>query len=363
MKNFVPLPYRRVAVRNKVDFPLTESALREHLLGHDAYRRTEFVVLHRGSECAVARIEKANDDASTSFIPAPPEAGARSARQGHGQALFSPITRVEFLAPPGECHWADDASVDVGNPSQLAAKARALGLTRDHTLIVHGKYEHVNFIVHPEPIVVRVVDVIPPEPAKLWTMVNQVLTIAEDLPPIELRYEPIDLIALARAQPASEYLFPCQASGIEVGAPTAERCFSIHFLDTRPAPRDWTMIGCERCMQMHRNFYNAEPEVQVDFCPRTQLARAGWLDGSFVGSKQPTSNPTPSGAGRTGNQPTLTLTKCCLFEFDNEYDGDIAIVPWGGNLRHVEAALRYLVKPVQLIYQQRESELADAGDC
>ena len=88
MKNFVPLPYRRVAVRNNVDFPLTEAALREHLLGRDVYRRTEFVVLRRGTQCAVAGITKANDPSASS-----------------GQALFSPITHVEFLAPPGECHW------------------------------------------------------------------------------------------------------------------------------------------------------------------------------------------------------------------------------------------------------------------
>ena len=297
MKNFVPLPYRRVAVRNNVDFPLTEAALREQLLGRDAYRRTEFVVLRRGMECAVAGITKANDD-----------------------DLFSPISHVEFLARPGECHWADDDNVDVGNPTQLAAKARALGLTSADTLVVHGKYQHVNFIVHPEPLVIRVVDVIPPEPAKLWTMVNQVLSMAEDLPPIELRYEPIDLLALARANPAAEYLFPCQASGIEVGAP-------VQFLDTRPQPRNWTMIGCERCMQMHRHFYHAEPERQVDFCPRTHLA-------------------AQASSG-------LTLSKCCLFESENAYAEDSAIVPWGGNLRHVEAALRYLAARAEGLTMQQ----------
>jgi hypothetical protein len=318
MKNFVPLPYRQVAVRNRVDFPLTEAALRENLLGRDAYRRTEFVVLRRDGECAVARITKARPD-----------------------DLFSPITAVELFAPPQQCHWADDATVDVGNPSQLGAKARALGVRCDETLIVHGKYEHVNFIDQPDPIVIRVVDVIPPEPAKLWTMVNQVLTMAEDLPPIELRYEPIDLIALARDHPATEYLFPCQASGIDVGAP-------IHFLDTRPVESDWTMIGCERCMQMHRNFYAHAPKTQVDFCPRTHLALS-------VGSGVVSTLPTHNGGRSRVNAPapttsSLTLTKCCLFEFDNELDGDVAIVPWGGNLRHVEQALKYLVSRADAIH-------------
>jgi hypothetical protein len=309
MKNFVPRPYRQVAVRNNVDFPLTERGLRDSLLGRDAYRRTEYIVLRSPGECAVAHITKARPE-----------------------DLFSPITTVEFLAPPSECQWTDDATVDPGNPSALAAKARALGVSASETLIVHGKYEHVNFIFHPEPVVIHVVDVIPPEPAKLWTMVNQVLSIAEDLSPIELRYEPIDLIELAQAHPAAEYLFPCQASGIEVGAP-------IRFLDTRPARHDWTMIGCERCMQMHRNFYASEPAVQVDFCPRTQLASREY-------------------AG-------LTLTKCCLFELDNSLEGDIAFVPWGGNLRHVERALRYLVARSEGADEPRplEMELVREGGC
>ncbi len=299
MQNFVPLPYRRVAVR-RADFPLTERALTENLLGREAYRRTEFIVLRRDGECAVARITRA-----------------------HADDLFSPITCAEFFAPPSECHWVDDATTDVGNPSVLAAKARALGVTRDETLIVHGKYEHVNFIYRPEPIVIRVVDVVPPEPAKLWTMAQQVLTVSEELPAIELRLEPIDLIALARANPASEYLFPCQASGIDVGAP-------IHFLDTRPAWREWTMIGCERCAQFHRHFYGCEPK-QVSFCPRE------WINKDAAGVQL-----LPQ---QQGMQP-LTLLKCCLLETHIETEGNIAVVPWGGNMRHVEQALTYLASRV-----------------
>ncbi|MDE3089338.1 MAG: hypothetical protein KGJ80_08125 [Chloroflexota bacterium] len=282
MKNFVPLPYRQVAVR-QAGFDLTERALKENLLGREAYRRTEFIVLRREGKCAIARIEKASPD-----------------------ELFSPITSVQLFAAPEECRWIDDASIDVGLPTQLALKARALGLSRDQTLIVHGKYEHVNFIHHPDPIIIRVVDVVPPEPAKLLTMANQVLEFAEGLPAIELRFEPIDLTALARAHPAPAYLFPCQASGIEVGAP-------IYFLDTRPRWQEWTMIGCERCAQLHRHFYDREPE-QVDYCPSRRT--------------------TPDGI--------LTLTKCCLLETEIETEGNRAVVPWGANLGHVQAALTYL---------------------
>lgn len=282
MKNFVPLPYRRVAVR-EADFPLTQDGLRENLLGREAYRRTEFIVLRHEGKCAIARIERANAD-----------------------DLFSPITFVELFAPSEECVWVDDATIDTGNPSELARSARERGITNAQVLIVHGKYEHVNFILHPEPIVIRVVDVVPPEPAKLWTMAQQVLAFADDFPAIDLRYEPIDLIELAKEHPASAYLFPCQASNIEVGAP-------IYFLDTRPTLRDWTMIGCERSLQFHRHFYNREP-IQVDFCPRR----------------------------RTNGDEDLILTKCCLLETTIECEGNRAVVPWGANMRHVEQALRYL---------------------
>lgn len=311
MKNFVPLPYRRVAVR-EVNFLLTERALQENLLGREAYRRTEFIVLRRKGECAIARIEKENLD-----------------------DLFSAITSVELFAPPQECLWRDDADVDVGNPSQLAAKARAAGVGRNRTLIVHGKYEHVNFIYHPDPIVIRVVDVVPPEPAKLWTMAHQVLAFAEDLPAVELRLEPIDLVAMARAHPAESYLFPCQASGIDVGAP-------IYFLDTRPNWHAWTMIGCERCMQLHRHFYNREP-VQVDYCPRNLTSAES--------------------AAATAEGQELILTKCCLLETTIECEGNRAVVPWGANLRHVEEALRYLISQGMTETPVPAADLSQSGDC
>lgn len=284
MKNFVPLPYRRVAVR-EADFPLTARGLEDNLLGREAYRRTEFIVLRRRGDCAIARVEKES-----------------------AEELFSAITSVELFAGPEECCWTDDPGVDVGNPSQLAAKARAMGFGRERTVIVHGKYEHVNFIYHPDPIVIQVVDVVPPEPAKLWTMAQQVLSFSEDLPAVELQLAPIDLVGLARQHPAPAYLFPCQAAGTNVGAP-------IYFLDTRPEWREWKMIGCERCAQFHRHFYDREPD-QVDYCPRN-LTDIGSAD--------------------------LVLTKCCMLETTIECEGNRAVVPWGANLRHVQEALNYLV--------------------
>lgn len=349
MKNFVPLPYRRVAVRDAA-FSLTERALRENLLGRESYRRTEFIVLRRGNECAIARVEKENPE-----------------------ELFSAISAAELFAPPQECCWIDDDTVDVGSPSQLGARARAAGLGIDRTVIVHGKYEHVNFIYHPDPIVIRVVDVVPPEPAKLWTMAQQVLAYAEGLPAVELRPEMIDLVGLARAHPALAYLFPCQASGIEVGAP-------IHFLDTRPEWREWTMIGCERCAQFHRHFYGREP-VQVDYCPRKFTERRGSTHAAAIGATGTGASPvttdsTPFTKGATpvtaersiisstaSSAGELILTKCCLLETTIECEGNRAVVPWGANLKNVEEAVRYLVSQNEGASRLALAEAEPGGDC
>ena len=58
-RNLVPLPYRQVSVQ-PYKGAMTEAAITRHLLGREAYRRTNFIVLHRGdieaSELAVVAI-------------------------------------------------------------------------------------------------------------------------------------------------------------------------------------------------------------------------------------------------------------------------------------------------------------------
>ena len=52
MKNLVPLPYRRVSVQ-PYSSEMTEEAIRTHLLGREAYRRTDYVVLESNGATAV----------------------------------------------------------------------------------------------------------------------------------------------------------------------------------------------------------------------------------------------------------------------------------------------------------------------
>ena len=284
MKNLVPLPYRRVSVQPYAG-EMTEAALQAHFLGREAYRRTDYIVLRKGGETAVIG------------ITAPDR-----------QSLFSPIDSVEILALPGACVFAEAPEADPANPSALAAKAHALGIGSDGTLVVRGKYEHVNFIHHPDPLIIRVVEVAPPDPPKLFGLAQHVLSYA-DLPPIRLELERIDLNDLAAGHTPAAFLVPCRSGGLDrFSAP-------VYFLDERPATRqDWTLVGCERSLQFHRHYYGDEPP-RIEMCPR-QLA---------------------------GGRAEPTLLKCCLLEFDIELEGQTAIVPWGADLKMVEEALRRLV--------------------
>jgi hypothetical protein len=218
---------------------------------------------------------------------------------------------AKVLAGPSELVWIDAPEVDVGNATALAKIALSQAKPGVRAYVVQGRYEHVNFIWEPRPVRVRVTEVVPPHPPKLLAMAEQVVAMDEDLPPIDLVLDAVDIRELARAHPARRYLLPCRGSGIDLPG-------EVSFLDTRPAARqDWTLIGCERSMQFHRHFYGDEPP-QVDLCPRHRAA---------VG---------------------LTLTKCCLLERGIEVHDGCAVVPWGSNPDEIRQALRLLTSVDQV---------------
>lgn len=298
--NTITRPYRGLSVQ-EVDVPLTSMALEPFLLGREVYRRTDYLALRHGGQTAIVAVRKASTE-----------------------PLFSPIVEARVLAGPDEVVSVISPETDVGNASALARTALANQRVGVRAYVVQGRYEHVNFIWEPAPVRIRVTEVVPPEPPKLFVMAEQVVAFDEDLPPIELVLDAVDIRLLAAANPAPRYLLPCRGSGVDLGG-------EVSFLDTRPAQReDWLMIGCERSLQFHRHFYGDEPP-RVDICPRRRV------DTSYLGPSQ-TSTPTPTQA----TTPTLTLTKCCLLERGVEFSDKSAVVPWGSNLDEVRSALRRL---------------------
>jgi hypothetical protein len=290
-RNVVELPYRGVSVQPYAG-RMSEQVIVDYLMGREAYRRTNFIVLKGpDSQCALIAI------------------GARDR-----ESLFAPIEHVEVLALPDRCVFVRDPDTDCANRSALAKLAARAGIGRDGTLVCEGKFDHVNFIHHPDPLVIRVVEVVPPEPPKLLHLIKHVLSYA-DLPPIRIEFEPIELGVLAKGLNPKAFLVPCRSGGLDnLGAP-------VYFLDERPAVRrDWTLIGCERSLQFHRHFYGDEPP-RVEMCPRAIA----------------------------GQRNELTVIKCCLLEFEIERDGNMVVVPWGANLAMVEQALRSLASDVEYV--------------
>jgi hypothetical protein len=283
-QNFIPLPYRGVSVQ-AYDGPMTANGIVASFLGRETYRRTEFIVLRADvDQHAIIAVDALNRE-----------------------DLFAPIVHVEVLALPDGCAYVRDPQIDCANRSALAALAAKHGIGKDRTLICEGKYDHVNFIHHPSPFVVKVVEVAPPEPPKLFDLVCHVLSYA-DLPPIIPVLERIELKELVRSVSAPALLVPCRSGGLE------DLDTPVYYLDERPAERhDWTLIGCERSLQFHRHYYGDEPP-RVEICPRLIA----------------------------GPRKEPTILKCCLWEFDVERQGEVMVVPWGANLAMIERALREL---------------------
>src|SRR2546430_5425705 len=116
----------------------------------------------------------------------------------------------------------------------------------------------------PVPVRVRVVEVVPPWPPKLVDQLERVLDLAEDLPPVGLVADLVDLTSLARTQPAGHYLFPCRAgSASQAGLGAAD----VSYLDEIPERKPWTLVGCARSRSIHDWFYGGGAST-VEACAR-----------------------------------------------------------------------------------------------
>jgi hypothetical protein len=281
--NYICRPYRGVSVQAWSE-PLEEEAVRAVLTGREAYRRTEFIVLRRGPETALVRVHGAGRD-----------------------ELFNPITGVDWIAGPEDCAYVVAPGTDTANATALARAAAVSGVSR-RVYVVEGRYQHVNFIHQPRPVTVRVVEVVPPQPPKLFDMAQRVIDYDESLPPVHLELETIDIHALAAEAPAPHYLLPCRSGGVALPG-------EVSFLDERPPHAGWTLIGCDRSRQLHRWFYGDEPKGHVELCPARLV---------------PTGPDDP------------TLLKCCLLEEGMRAEAGRVVVPWGAGLETVRDALRAL---------------------
>ncbi len=133
--------------------------------------------------------------------------------------------------------------------------------------VVLGRFEHVNFIYRPQPIPVRVTEVVPPEPAKLFAQATQAVEFDEDLPPVELLLDAVSVEEIAAAHPVGRV--PAALPGLR-RRPRGGCRGGLPGHPAGGARKNWLLIGCERSLQFHRHFYGDEPE-RVDLCPRARV--------------------------------------------------------------------------------------------
>ena len=284
--NIVPSRYRQVAV---TAVPSLDPAwLGEHFTGREVYFRTRFIVARHEDRVALVEVEREPSE-----------------------ELFAATVAARVVAGPDDCAVVVDEDIDTAVPSQLAAAAERVPEAR--CVVVEGAYSHVSFILNPAPVRIRLVDVVPPGPAKLLDQVQRVLATAEDLPPVVVVPDLVDsrdLLAAAYDVPPSDLLIPCRGSGMVFPGST------VSFLDERPPERPWTLLGCERSNQIHQWFYGSTPD-RVDICPRQWLA--------------------------SGDPSRQTLTRCCLLQEGVETREAAAVVPWGASLAEVRAAIETVI--------------------
>jgi hypothetical protein len=175
--------------------------------------------------------------------------------------------------------------------------------------VVEGRYSHVNFILNAAPLRVRVTEVTPPFPPKLFDQVCRLLDVAEDLVPMVAYLDAVTFDELAREEPSEVYLLPCRGAAVLIE--DAE----VAYLDERPAREEWTLLGCDRSLEIHEWFYGDRPR-NISICPR----------------KRPDDLSGPS------------LVKCCLIESSIEVEGGRVVVPWGASLDQVKEGLKELAR-------------------
>jgi hypothetical protein len=281
-RNVVPGRYRGVAV-SRVDVALDEASLRDHFVGKPAYFKTRFIVVHNAGGTAIAAVTKPESD-----------------------DLFTPITSFERVTGPDETAFVHAPDVDTAVPSELARAAREQAPT-SYAVVVQGLYEHINFILGADPLRVTVREVVPPRPAKLLDQAERLLRVREDLPPIQLVPELLDLAAVAADAQADGFLLPCRGSGFTAGGRP------VYYLDEHPERQPWLLLGCTRSQQIHTAFYG-EPAPAVSICPAER---------------------------EDDDRPVLS--KCCLQDSHLERRKGTVSVPWGSTLEQVSDALDMLV--------------------
>lgn len=272
----------------RVTFPLSQEQICRRLTGVKVFTRTDYFILESFGTFAVARIKKKR-----------------------GLDLFREVSEVEVLSLPETTVFVRDPDCSVLNPHAMARKA--VEHAQD-TVVVLGAFEHISFVKgEKDPMVLRVVDFVPPFPSKTVQMVEDALRMGTVSTPMLVEPVLVDALGAVAGSTADIVMFPCEAGRLEFkGRP-------VQYLDkTPPIDKDATvtLAGCPLSKKIFGIVYHRTPSEFVNLCPR-DLA---------LGHFQP---------GK------LHIARCCDVHRVKVANG-LALVPYGATMDDITRAIKGL---------------------
>jgi len=271
----------------EVSFLLTEENLRKHFLGRRSYTKTQFCAVKSGKDWAVIQISKKRT-----------------------KNLFQPVESIRVLSLPGRTCFVHDPDLDVlhiGN--LLKVQSRHPG----KMVVFLGRFEHISFVDIKVPARIRLIDVVPPNPSKLESIVKEL--VGESLSLLKIDVELINILDLVKETKADVVLLPCRSSYDGIVDKAGKR--KHYFLDQAPELsekqiKSSVLVGCSLSARIFEEVYGSKPNL-ANICVRDSTKAADGIP---------------------------TISRCCKIKKDVDVDDDLILVPWGANVCEVAEALR-----------------------
>jgi len=267
----------------EADFELTPGNIKAGLMGRKVYHKTNWLVLRKGK----------GKTASYAVV----------AMAGKGHGMFKNIDHVDIISLPKETAFVRAPKADPFNHNSLS---KVLERTHKRVAVVETEFDHITFVTREAPVVITLIDVVPPHPSKLEVLAERAIGSMSLDRPVKFVYKIIDLTKLVDTK---EVVYPCRAR--DMGKHKHAR-----FLHEVPkVGEDTTLVGCDISRKIFYSEYRRMPKF-VNMCPK-----------NFA-------------KGIKG----LKLIRCCLIEGKAELEGETMMVPWGVRPEELRDAINGLLR-------------------
>ena len=230
----------------RVDFPLKKETVLAHVKGKKVHKNTRYLVLENGDQRAIVSIIGLS-----------------------GKGFFRDITAAEVLSLPSGTGYVCDRTVNVHNHVSVS---RATAATKEPFVVIEGEFDHVTFERKEPPLVITVLDVVPPYPSKLAVLAGRAIESMTLTRPVRFQERIIDLNALVAAERPTKVVYPCRA--VDVGKEHLGNAEVSFLQDNVEVGDDAVLMGCDFSRKMVLARFKARPKF-IDMCPAHFADREG----------------------------------------------------------------------------------------